>query len=419
MPDPVRGLEDHSREELAVLIREYLMAGHMIDRAGMPHVMADLGQDAFGPVAIEEWMGASPVYTKRMQRALGFEGDSVETIFKGMQFDIGAPPQFLDFRFRLEDHDRGEFWLDHCGALADVEPMGEDFVFTMCHDIEDPTFDATAIATNPRAQVRPVHRPPRVPADRSPVCSWTVVISDDHDQLPVPREAELMLRSRAAVVDLSAIDPDEMGLSDYAGPLLSDIRLEDWSHSALVRIAQEICLQGHLLSLSFLAALERRMDRDKAFGFGRRQFTGVAGLTSDRLRLALGVKSDLDGVAQVLALHPAFLPRQYVACAVELSDRLIVRFGSDCPGVADGGWPSMLDAEHPEPMDAIVRAIDPRYRCEPIDDATGMAFEVVMDDAAAPVAGEVELARFSTGATFAFADRGTPVALRPHARPGA
>jgi hypothetical protein len=416
MPDVVRGLEERSNDQLAVLVREYMMAGHMIDRAGMPHVMAELGQDAFGPVAIEEWMGASPVYTKRMQRALGFEGDSVETIFKGMQFDIGAPPQFLDFRFQLDDHDHGEFWLDHCGALADVEPMGDDFVFTMCHDIEDPTFDATAIATNARAQVRPVHRPPRLPADRAPVCHWTVAIADDHDELPVPPEAEAMLATRAATLELSAIDPTEPGVSDYHGPLLADVRLEDWSHSALVRIAQEICLQGHLLSLSFLAALERRMDREKAFGFGRRQLTGVAGLTAERLRSALGLERDLDGVAEVITLHPAFLPRQYVACEVELSDRLIVRLGPDCAGVADGGWASMLDAEHPEPLDALVRAIDPRYRCEPIESDDGIAFEVVIDDVAAPVAGEVELARISTGATFAFEDRGTPVALRPRAR---
>src|ERR1700694_2174334 len=115
------GLGDCSQAELAVLAREYMMAGHMIDRAGMPHVMAELGRDAFGPVAIEEWMGASPVYVKRMQKALDFEGDSVETIFKGMQFDIGAPPQFLDFRFQLHDRDHGEFWLAHVGALADVE----------------------------------------------------------------------------------------------------------------------------------------------------------------------------------------------------------------------------------------------------------------------------------------------------------
>jgi hypothetical protein len=408
----VRQLHEHSNEELAVLVREYLMAGHMIDRAGMPHVMAELGQDAFGPVAIEEWMGASPVYTKRMQRALHFEGDSVETIFKGMQFDVGAPPQFLDFRYQLEDHDHGEFWLDHCGALADVEPMGEDFVLTMCHDIEDPTFDATAVATNPRAQVRPVHRPPRVPADRSPVCHWTVVISDDHEPLPVPREAEAMLATRAAAIELDPIDSAEPGVSDYRGPLLADLRLEDWSHSALVRIAQEVCLQGHLLALSFLAALERRMDRERALGFSRRQLTGVAGLAADRLRLALRTERDLDGLAQVLTLHPAFLPRHYVSFEVDLSDRLIVRLGSDCAGVADGGWPSLLDAEHPEPMDAIVRALDPRYRCEPIDDTNGVTFEVVMDDVGAPVAGEVELARISTGATFGFQDRGTPVAVR-------
>src|SRR5439155_18841877 len=95
----VTRLADCSHEELAVLVREYYMAGHMIDRSGIPHVMAELGQDAFGAVAIEEWMGASPVYTKRMQRALGFEGDSVETIFKGTQFDVGAPQQFLDFQY--------------------------------------------------------------------------------------------------------------------------------------------------------------------------------------------------------------------------------------------------------------------------------------------------------------------------------
>ena len=408
-------LEDCARDELAVLVREYMMGGHMIDRAGMPHVMGEMGENAFAPVAIEEWMGASPVYTKRMQRALGFEGDSVETIFKGMQFDIGAPPQFLDFRYRIEDHDHGEFWLDHCGALADVEPMGEAFVHTMCHDIEDPTFDATAIATNVRAQVRPVHRPPRVPADRSPVCQWTVTIANEHEALPVPEEASAMQATRAAGIELSPIDPSEPGQSDYRGPLLADIRHEDWSRSALVRIAEEICLQGHLLSLSFLAALERRMDRARAVSFGRRQFTGAAGLAAERLRLALGLDQGLDAVARVIALHPAFLPRQYVSCTVDLSDRLLVRLDADCAAVEDGGWLAMLDADHVEPLNAIVRAVDPRYRCDADTDGDGLTFEVVMDDVGAPVAGEVELARISTGARFAFQDRGTPVTLRSNA----
>ena len=133
-------------------------------------------------IAIEEWAGASPVYTRRMQRALRFTGHDVITIFKGLQFDIGAPPQFMDFRFTVHDRRHGEFHLDHCGALLDVEPMGPDYVTGMCHDIEDPTFDATAIATNPRARVRPIHRPPRRPADRHPHCAWTVTIDESNPE---------------------------------------------------------------------------------------------------------------------------------------------------------------------------------------------------------------------------------------------
>ena len=185
------GLGRLNHDELALLTPEYLLAGHLIDRAGMPHLIGALGREAIRDIAIEEWMGASPVYTRRMQRALGFEGDSVETVFKGMQIDVGAPPQFMDFRYRVVDHDHGEFWLDHCGALMDVEPLGPDYVVAMCHDIEDPTFEATAIATNPRAQVRPIHRPPRVPADRTPHCHWTVTIADTHPPLAVPAQAEV------------------------------------------------------------------------------------------------------------------------------------------------------------------------------------------------------------------------------------
>ncbi len=86
------GLTGLTRDQLAHLAPEYLLAGHLIDRAGMPHLIGAFGRDGMRDIAIEEWMGASPIYTRRMQRALGFEGDSVETIFKGMQIDIGAPP---------------------------------------------------------------------------------------------------------------------------------------------------------------------------------------------------------------------------------------------------------------------------------------------------------------------------------------
>jgi hypothetical protein len=64
------------------------------------------------------------VYTRRMQKTLGYEGDDVVTIFKGLQLDIGAPPQFMDFRYTVHDRWNGSFHLDHCGALMDVERWG-------------------------------------------------------------------------------------------------------------------------------------------------------------------------------------------------------------------------------------------------------------------------------------------------------
>lgn len=414
MPRPP-ALCELSLDQLAVLVPELLLAGHLIDRAGMPHAIAAFGRNGMRDIAIEEWMGASPVYTKRMQRALAFEGDGVETIFKGMQVDVGAPPQFMDFRYRLHDRDRGEFWLDHCGALMDVEPMGDEYVVAMCHDIEDPTFDATAVATNARAQVRPIHRPPRRPEDRTPHCAWTVIIDESHPPLPVPEQAHRIAATRAARVELDPIDSDEPGGSDYSGPLVDDLRFADWSRSALVRIAEEVSLQGHLLALSFLMALRARTDDEElVLAIGRQQLTGVAGLVAERLRVALDLSGDLDGAAAVLGVHPAFAPRAYVDIDVELTDRLVVRLGPGGAARADGAWPSLIDADHLEPFDALVRGVDPRLRGEVLGAGPeGLVIEVITDDEPAREADEVALTRFSTGADFAFAERGTPVALRP------
>ncbi|SUA04423.1 Uncharacterised protein [Mycolicibacterium fortuitum] len=150
-----------TRDELVKLVPELLLMGQMIDRSGMAWCISNFGRPEMLQIAIEEWAASSPIYTRRMQKALKYEGVDIITIFKGLQLDIGAPPQFMDFRYTVHDRWHGEFHLDHCGALLDVEPMGEDYVRGMCHDIEDPTFDATALATNRKCQVRPIHRPPR------------------------------------------------------------------------------------------------------------------------------------------------------------------------------------------------------------------------------------------------------------------
>ncbi len=403
---------DLSREELAVVVPELLLMGQLIDRSGMAWCIAAFGREEMLQVAIEEWAAASPIYTRRMQAALGYapevpgRGDVV-TIFKGLQLDIGAPPQFMDFRYTVHDPWHGEFRLDHCGALMDVEPMGEDYVRGMCHDIEDPTFDATAIASNPHAQVRPIHRPPRTPADRHPHCAWTVVIDDAFPEPePVPA-LEVNERSRAATLELAPIDPTDEGLADYAGPLLSDIDFAAFSKSALVRIADEVCLQMHLLDRAFALAVAERTETDAELEkLRRKQLVGVAGIGAERLARALGLLELTDPVeaaVRLLAVHPLLNPAAYVDATLD-DPTLVVR---PSPAHEDQAWISLCGPGWTAALQAIVRAVDAHLDVEvsPLPEGGGWLGRVVRRTEPAPEADEVAVTRFSTGATFAFQPR--------------
>ena len=403
MSYPRSRFADLSRAELAVLVPELLLIGQLIDRSGMAWCIGAFGREEMLQIAIEEWAGASPIYTRRMQQALRYEGDDVVTIFKGLQFDIGAPPQFMDFRFTVRDRWHGEFHLDHCGALLDVEPMGPDYVRGMCHTIEDPTFDATAVATNPRAQVRPVHRPPRQPADRKPHCAWTVVIDESYPPVSGIPALEVVARTRAADWDLEPIDPRDVGAADYSGPLLSDIDFGAFSHAALVRIADEVCLQMHLLNLSFVLAVSRRAGADTALATGicTRQLTGIAGVAAERICRALGLPAGLEGVAAVLRLHPLLNPAGYVLADVELG-RLDVRHS---PAHDDGAWISLCSPVSVGPLQAVATAVDPRLavRIRGTDSDWTAEFEVT--DTALPECPEVQVTKVSGGASFRFQPR--------------
>lgn len=401
------------RDELAALCREYLLDGHLIDRAGMPHVVAEFGLDTMRDVAIDEWMGASPVYTRRIQRLLGFEGDDVATIFKGMQFDIGAPHQFMDFRYRVDSATHGEFWLAHCGALMDVEPMGDDFVVAMCHHIEDPTFDATAMATNPRARMRPIHRPPRTPADRHPHCHWTVDIEPGAEPLVEPAVTEWMTASRAAAVAVetppSVTANDDEGATDYAGELDPDLKLERFSRATLLALLDEVALQGHLLARSFMLAVRARAGDEAASRIGAKQLIGIAGLTARRLARHFDLAGGTGSIAEMLRLHPMAHPGAYVDLDVEQrgDEVLVVLRPSPAMDEGDGfTWPALLVGDAGTAvLAAAANGVDARARVErasaPPPDAVA-AWSITVDPSAepAPEASEVTLAAFSTGADF-------------------
>jgi hypothetical protein len=412
--DPTLDLTGFSRAALAAIGREYMLFGHLLNRAGLPPVHMALGPQAREAVAIEEWMGASPIYTRRMQVALRFRGDDVPTIFKGLQLDVGFAHQYMDVRYELESPQRGYFWLQRCGALLELEPHGEAAVRSMCHAIEDPTFDATAVASNPRARCRPIHRPPRIPTDRVPHCRWEVVIDPGADPVQEIALTDRVRRSRLAqIVFPPPPAAASGGRADYAGAFDPEFALEDLSHAALVQVVREFAVQNHLLVRALMMTVADRGGAALAGQIGAAQWLGCGAVGSERMRAALGlVGDDLETIAKVLQLHPVFVP-EYLRYRLAMSSRDRLRLGiADCAALHEAdanSWYGLLAAAPAPALDAMVQAINPRARCVavPPRGEERFAWEVLIDPAAASAAvpPAVAMVRATGTAQFVFRSR--------------
>lgn len=416
--DPDLTLGSFSRQTLADLGREFLLSGHLQDRVGLPLVLMRFGEEALEQVSIDEWMAASPIYSERLQRALGFVGSDVGTLFKNLQFDIGAPHQFMDFQYRLDAPDYGEFWLAHCGALMDVEPFGEQRVHSMCHAVEDPTFDATAAATHPKMKIRPIHRPPRVPEHRMPHCRWKVFLDEEGEDFKHHAILEINRRSKAAsvVIPRPATDAEPGGWDDYSCEFDPHFEFEDLSHSALVMVLEEVALQIHILARALsLSIVDRWTEKDaRAVALG--QWTGIAALTATRLQRALSLGDDIESIAKIFQLHTSFRPRAYVDFRVAMPsvDKVRLALG-DCPALQEVDhhtWFASLEEEPHRALAAIAGSLNPHAQCRRVD-AQGderFAWEVVIDPRAEPWKPDdaVALTQFTKGSTFLFERRRLP-----------
>jgi hypothetical protein len=413
-------LADRSRQELCVLGREYLLIGHLQDRVGLPLATQLVGEEAQVQLSIDEWMGASPIYSIRMQEALRFKGNDVGTVFKNLQVEIGAPPQFMDFQFRLDRPDYGEFWLAHCGALLDVEPFGEKRVKRMCWDIEDPTFDATAAATHPCMKMRPIHRPPRIDAPdgngvgKWPHCRWAVYIDgegtayEQHPNLPRMRES----RVADIPIELPAADREPGGWKDYSGAFDPGFQLEDLSHRALLAVCQEAAVQAHLLGRSLILNIDQRHGEDAARALGRGLATGAAAVGAHRLKRALGLAEDIEAIVEIFRLHPHFMPRTYVDLRAEVIGEKAARIEiHDCPALEEAdlhSWFACLGDDCPPSIQAIATMVNPRAFVRPAEKRNAhFAWEVVIDPTAEPQEEpkEMKISRISRGVEFELMQR--------------
>ena len=362
-----RKLAEFSRLQLAQLGREYMLFAQFNSRTGYAALRINHGDEAYKDVAIANWMGASPVYTRRMQRAMGFAGGTdVATIFKGLQLECGFTHQYFDVHFEVLAANSGRFWLDSCGALLETEPRGADAVKVMCHDIEDPTFNATAVATNARARMVPIHRPPRVRADREPHCEWTVEIDPDATPVAEPHIARVMSGTRLANLTIERpVSAEPGGMDDYSGPVFEQLQLEQLSHAALVVVCSELAVQIHLLIDGLMRSVADRYGEAAAHAVGEFQMEGSCWVMSNRLREWLGCTgSGIDDVIDVLEIHPAFQPREYWSINVNrLDEHHAFLELLECPAAEEEmpyGWHSLLAQHMDSGLEGLVKGVDPR-----------------------------------------------------------
>ena len=403
-------LEDLERPQLVAIAHEYMLLGMLVNRGLLPQVVLQTGGfDEMNDVAIDLWMGASPVYTARTRRLMGIEGDDIAAIMKALQLDVGFVHEYMSVAYKIIDEQHGEFWLNHCGALLDAEPFGEERVFGMCHTIEDPTFDATAYATNPRARIRPIHRPPRTPDDRHPHCHWMIVIDPENEPVgPAALTEQVAALPLASVANTQADEAAPEGMVDYRGPFVPDFRLASLSSAALAAVAREFQMQSHLLVSAAELALAARFDADVVRAMLAKHWVGVAWLTSERLADRLGARDGgAEGVAAVLRLQPDLCPGFDRAVEVD-GDRVRLTLTPTNLGLLDPdhpGSPGLLARAERGGMEALAQGADRRARLAALSAAADhVVAEWVVDPAASPAdePDEVALVRMGLAGTWAF-----------------
>jgi hypothetical protein len=245
-----------------------------------------------------------------------------------------------------------------------------------------------------------VHRPPRLPAGRTPHCEWTVIIDESYPGVSESDGCRALRGSRAASTELREVDHDDEGQADYSGPLVSDLQFEKFSRSALVRIADEICLQQQLLNLGFVAAVRARADLATAREICEKQLVGIAGVAAERIHRALDLPAGAEGALQVLRLHPLLNPAPYVDASV--GTEVTVRASA---AHQDGAWITLCGPDSLRPLQAAVRAVDPHLDVEAQGSASDWVVRIIVLDEPARVFDEVAVTRFSTGSTFEFEPR--------------
>ncbi|WP_157576302.1 hypothetical protein [Mycobacterium sp. GA-2829] len=239
-----------------------------------------------------------------------------------------------------------------------------------------------------------------MPSNRHPYCAWTATIDDEHPEVAKPGGLEEMRRTRIATLELELIDRTQDGRGNYTGDLRGDIDFRVFSHSALVRLADEMCVEMHLLALGYLRA-QLRCESPKARSMFTAQLTGWSAFAAERLRDALGVKPDAEGAMRVLELHPLLNPAAYVTATFGHHTVSV----TPSPAHEDSAWISLVVPEEVRPLQAIVRAVSPTLDVDVVGDHDRWTARITDGHEPAPESKEITLAKFGSGSMWSFIER--------------
>ena len=377
---------------MARFAREIMLFNQVHDRSIMPLVAGRWGASAMTELAIDEWMGSSPVYNARNRALQRIGGDGVDVIFKGFQLDIGAPHMWLNFHYDLQSHDLGYFWLTSCGAYNGVRALtgGDPAAETqICVHMEDPTFDATVMAVNRGARCRAVYRPPHggdIPA--AGPCRWEVTIADRIGLVQENALTDVVRQSRAGQFSLGERNPSGDGLEDYSGPFKRDFRLEDLSTAALYDQLREFALDVHLLQRAAYQSLAQHHGEECIPDLLAEHCATMAPVYQRRLRRLFGIQgNDMTAILKLLQLDHHFVPG-YVRTGVELIDSGQGRFWiEDCPAIEDGATSGVLTAlwrGETTGLQQIVQSIHPEAVITRAADKAAFCYDIRIDKEVEP-----------------------------------
>ena len=234
--------------------------------------------------------------------------------------------------------------------------------------------------TNPRARIRPIHRPPRLPADREPHCHWTIIIDPENEPVGPARLSRQIAQLPLASLSIEPRPPGD----GYQRELDTKFRLADCSDSTLAAVTREFSVQNHLLMASAEVALAERFGVAWARHALAEAWLATAWVGSVRLRDVLGDEVDL---ATVLALHPAIPPG--FTRSIEVRDEHVhCTLVPESPALLDTdqpGWIGSLVRGETAGIQGVVQPIDDRARVEGVRIEGGaVAIDVHVDPNAEP-----------------------------------